>query len=193
VRVLLAQGQTDLARQWIAEQRRLAKPLGHIQTLIELHLLEAVALAAAGQRGPARAELEAALVLAEPIGFIRPFLDAGEVIGTLLAERAGQPTPNGRLARYLNDLLASFRLEEVLVRLAQPASAPRQPLTEPLSERELEVLRLMAAGLSNQAIADQLVISVPTVKKHGSNILGKLYAANRTEAVKRARELGLLV
>ncbi|MBP7690564.1 MAG: hypothetical protein KA764_01530 [Anaerolineales bacterium] len=132
------------------------------------------------------------MTLAEPTGFIRLFLDGGEPLGTLLAQHAGQPSVESRRNEYLNRLLAPFRLEAALTQVAPPAPPIRQPLVEPLSERELEVLRLMAAGLSNQAIASRLVISIPTVKKHGSNLLGKLHAVNRTEAVMRARELGWL-
>jgi len=78
-----------------------------------------------------------------------------------------------------------------LTRLSHPLSAP-QPLAEPISEREIEVLRLLAAGASNQEIADRLIVALNTVKRHVSNIMGKLGAENRAQAVIKARQLGLL-
>jgi len=192
IRVLLAQGQTASARQWINSQRGRAQLADHVESQVELLLLEALALYAEGDSDGAHASLDAALAQAEPAGYIRLFLDFGAPIGRLLGQSQGRGQPPKVGEPYRNRLLAAFQMEAALVRLARPALPVRQALLEPLSDRELEVLGLMAAGLSNQAIAARLVISVPTVKKHGSNILGKLYATNRTEAVSRARELGLL-
>ena len=192
IRVLLAQGQTASARQWINSQRGRAQLADHVESQVELLLLEALALYAEGDSDGAHASLDAALAQAEPAGYIRLFLDFGAPLGRLLGQSQGRGQPPKVGEPYRNRLLAAFQMEAALVRLARPALPVRQALLEPLSDRELEVLGLMAAGLSNQAIAARLVISVPTVKKHGSNILGKLYATNRTEAVSRARELGLL-
>ena len=75
---------------------------------------------------------------------------------------------------------------------APPASATAQPLVEPLSERELQVLPLLAAGLSNRAIAAELAVTLGTIKKHLNNIFGKLAVSSRTQAIAHARELGLL-
>lgn len=192
IQVLLAQDRISTARQWIAQQRALATPHGHVETLIELDLLEALALWDSREPPAALAALGSALALAEPAGFVRLFLDAGEAIRTLLAQWTMRRGPGDPLRPFADHLLAAFKSDDAVARTVRPVANVLQPLMEPLSERELEVLRLMAAGLSNQAIADRLVISVPTVKKHGSNIFGKLHAASRTEAVARARELGLL-
>jgi LuxR family maltose regulon positive regulatory protein len=95
--------------------------------------------------------------------------------------------------RYLERLLRAFQAAAP-AGAAPPATrdTARAGLAEPLSGRELEVLRLLAAGKSNQQIADELVVTLATVKKHVGHILGKLAAANRTQAVARARVLGLL-
>lgn len=89
---------------------------------------------------------------------------------------------------YVLKLLAAFRTQHAL----HPSSLSPQPLVEPLSERELEVLDLIAEGLSNQEIAQRLFLSVPTVKWHTTHIYGKLGVQNRTQAVAQARALGLL-
>ena len=155
--------------------------------------------------------LDSALAMAAPRGLVQLFVEAGAPIATLLAQRPNSG-PLGMFAAQLltvvdhtvpmpdlpfvveTDAVAyprgHFHYVEHLPALAAVVSD--NILIEALSERELEVLMLMAAGRSNQEIADQLIISVPTVKKHGSNIFGKLQATNRTEAVARARDLGLL-
>lgn len=112
---------------------------------------------------------------------MRTFLDEGPAIGSLLRQMQGQ---DGLPAVYLHRLLAAFTSQE--------GGAPSQPLAEPLSRRELEVLRLVAQGYSNQQIARELVFTVGTAKKHMEHIMGKLGVRNRTEAVARARELQLL-
>src|SRR5207302_8012772 len=95
------------------------------------------------------------------------------------------PTP------YLDTLLAAFQQESKAdVRAREPIKM--QPLSEPLSERELQVLQLLARGVSNQEIAQELVIVIDTVKRHISHIFSKLGAKNRVQAVRQARELGLL-
>jgi LuxR family maltose regulon positive regulatory protein len=122
------------------------------------------------------------VALAQPGDYRRVFIDEGEAIARLLARL--RPEYQGQQA-YINGLLsASHPL----------AAAPRagQPLFEPLSERELEVLQLIASGLSNREIAQRLVLSLPTVKWHSSNIYGKLGVRNRTAAVAKARELEIL-
>jgi LuxR family maltose regulon positive regulatory protein len=132
--------------------------------------------------------LRDALALAEPAGYVRSFVDEGESMQRLLEKQAhGEGhQPIG----YAAKLLAAF---------AQPATIPpstaRQPqssLIEPLSERELEVLQHIAAGLTNREIADRLYLSLFTVKAHARSIYDKLDAHSRTQAVARARELGVL-
>ena len=131
-----------------------------------------------------------ALSLAEPGGYVRTFADEGAPMAQLLTlVKARGMAPEG----YVDKLLAAIGVEELP---GQPAARRLQastfPLIEPLSERELEVLSLVAAGLSNQEIAAKLVIAEGTVKKHLHNIFGKLNVRSRTQAVMRAPELGLL-
>jgi LuxR family maltose regulon positive regulatory protein len=145
------------------------------------------------------ASLAEALILAAPEGYVRVFADEGAPMARLLgrlaaAQRTGQAAPAGAIPPdYLDRLALAF----------QPGSARPAPRTtphttaaagpaEPLSARELEVLGLLAAGKSNQQIADELVVVLDTVKKHVGHILDKLGAANRTQAVARAQALGLL-
>ncbi len=156
--------------------------------IIELLILQALAQQLRQEEQAANSALAQAVRLAEPEGYIRSFVDEGPQIMMLLSrlqeqERKLGPTP------YLNTLLAAFPNEERPHKShPEPASqgvrhlAP-QPLLDPLSERELEVLRLLARGASNQEIAESLVVAVNTVKHHVSSILSKLGVSNRTHAV----------
>jgi LuxR family maltose regulon positive regulatory protein len=139
--------------------------------------------------------LAKALALACPQGYVRVFADEGPPMAALLsrliaAQRTGQAprVPLGCLAR----LQRPFSREPAAPPGSGQRTAARSGLVEPLTGREVEVLEMLAAGRSNQAIADQFVVTLDTVKKHVSHILGKLGAASRTEAVARARELGLI-
>jgi LuxR family transcriptional regulator, maltose regulon positive regulatory protein len=135
--------------------------------------------------------LTRALALAEPEGYVRTFVDEGAKVGELLsaaleARQRGHPDAAIRIpARYLAKLLAV---------LAQESAAPDvgEQLSEPLSERELEVLALIAAGDSNEEIASKLFVSVSTVKTHINNLYRKLGTRTRTQAVARATEMSLL-
>ena len=137
-----------------------------------------------------------ALELAAPGGFIRLFVDEGQPMADLLSAAAAQ----GQMPDYIGKLLAVLDAEKQRRGLPSPrptalpaASAqPPQSLLEPLSQRELEVLHLIAQGLSNQEISERLFLALSTVKGHNLNIFGKLQVQRRTEAVARARELGLL-
>jgi len=162
--------------------------------------LRALALDAVGDQAAGLAALAEALALAGPGGYVRVFVDEGAPMARLLgrlaaAYRTGRVAlPGGVPPAYLDRLARAFQPR------GAPAAAPatsRDPagvagLVEPLSEREVEVLGLLAAGRSNQQIADELVVVLDTVKKHVGHILDKLGAANRTQAVARARALGLL-
>ena len=127
--------------------------------------------------------LKEALLLAAPVGFIRIFIDEGVPMRDLLSQAAAR----GIMPDYTRKLLAAF--EPVSSRSAGQTA---QPLIEPLSERELEVLQLVADGLSNREISERLFIALSTVKGHNRVIYEKLGVSRRTEAVARARELGLI-
>jgi len=123
--------------------------------------------------------------LAEQEGYCRTFLDEGAPLRLLISDfrfSIGKTLPH--LQTYLSKLLGAFQIEN--------PQSKTENIVEPLTERELQVLRLVANGCSNQDIADQLVVALGTVKSHLSNIFGKLDAQNRTQAIARARALGLL-
>lgn len=150
-------------------------------SVIRILALQAVACRQQGNIEKALAFLARALSLAEPEGYVRTFVDEGPRMAQLLR----QLVTDNNAAGYAATLLATFG-EEVTV------ASERTSLVEPLSERELEVLRLIVAGLSNREIAEELVIAISTVKSHINNIYGKLGVKRRTQAVARAQELGLL-
>ena len=179
-RLLLAQNRPTDARTLLASSERSAREEGHYRNLITIHVLQALTQQALGHREEALTHLEQALRLAAPDGYLRAFLEEDQSIIKLLPE-VRQTAPD-----FVDQLLASAELSQ------QAVAIPPQPLIEPLTPRELEVLRLIAAGLRNQEIADQLFISVATVKRHISNIYGKLGVSHRTQAVAHARELGLV-
>ena len=153
-------------------------------------ILQAVALHAHGEKDKAVQLLGDALALAEPGGFIRIFVDEGAPMAQLLSEAAA----HGIMPDYVAKLLAAFEAEKRKTK-DKPDLSPApsvQPLSEPLSQRELEVLQLIAQGLSNREISERLFLALDTVKGHNRIIFGKLQVQRRTEAVARARELGLL-
>ena len=123
-----------------------------------------------------------ALALAHSGGFVRSFVDEGTPIADLLALAAAQ----ARMPEYAAKLLVVFDVDK-----QKRHEQPDQPLIEPLSRRELEVLRLISQGLSNHEIGERLFLALDTVKGHNRKIFGKLQVQRRTEAVARARELGL--
>jgi LuxR family transcriptional regulator, maltose regulon positive regulatory protein len=164
-------------------------------SIIEVAALRALALADSGDHAAGSASLAEALALAAPEGYIRVFADEGAPMARLLgrlaaAQHTGRVVFPGPVPpRYLDRLTRAFQPTAV-----PPAGRDTEMagLAEPLTGRELEVLRQLAVGKSNQQIADELVVTLATVKKHIGHILGKLAAANRTQAVARARVLGLL-
>jgi LuxR family maltose regulon positive regulatory protein len=179
-RLLIVQGRLSDARRWLARLERFAQGRGLRRWLITIYLLQALAMERTGDRRAALERLSRALEIAAPEGYFRAFLDEGAIILELAKEvRAVAP-------RFVDGLLSFVPDSE------GPRETAGQPLVEPLSERELEVLRLIAAGLSNREIATELVIAVGTVKRHINNIYGKLAARSRTQAVAIARDLGLL-
>ena len=198
VRVLLAHNRPDQALRLLERLHGLAAAQRRTGSLIEIQALQALALASGGDEAGAMAVLAETLVLACPEGYVRVFADEGPPMATLLgrlvaAQRAQQTAASGVPLGYLGRLVRAFESATAASgSRAGPGRAVMAGLVDPLSERELEVLHLLATGKPNQQIADELVVAVNTVKKHVAHILDKLGAANRTEATARARELGLL-
>ncbi|MCU0492207.1 MAG: LuxR C-terminal-related transcriptional regulator [Chloroflexaceae bacterium] len=184
-RVLLAQGNPAAALAILEPLRQQAEAHGWGDELLQLLLLEALAHQALGQRASAMQLLTEALVLAEPGGFIRLFVDEGQPMAELLRSVR---TTSGAYRNYIDQLLAAFATHSAV----QPSAVRLQPLLEPLSQRELEVLRLIALGLSNHEIGERLFLALDTVKGHNQRIFAKLQVQRRTEAVARARQLGLI-
>ena len=196
-RVLLAQQRPAEALALLDRLYAAAVAQDRVGSVIEAGALRALVLAARGQDADAVNVLAGVLTLACPRGYIRVFADEGPPMAALLtrligAQRAGQAAagvPFGCLAR----LQRAFDVGPARPGPRSGTAPVAVPgLVEQLTNRELEVLTMLAAGKSNQAIAGQLVVTLNTVKKHVSHVLGKLGAANRTEAVTRARELGLI-
>ncbi len=166
---------------------------------LELRILRSLAWAGQGDSEAAAADLAQAIAQAEPEGFIRVFLDEGPPLQMLLGQWADHAEA-GALRDYAGRLLLHFDAEAQSAKVAHPTAPPEtraverleEILFEPLSERELEVLQLIALGKTNKAIARELIVAPGTVKAHTANIYRKLDVANRTEAVARARRLGLL-
>jgi len=187
-RFLLAQGEPERILPLLERIGQQAESHGRMRDLIEILTLHALALQAAGQMEEAVVKIERALTLGEPEGYIRTFLDEGEPMARLL-QRVAQHTG---VPDYSTQLLAAFAADDETSKLAQASALPSAALIEPLSERELEVLILLADGMTNREIANALHITVGTVKTHVHNIYGKLQVQNRTAAAARARELNLL-
>ena len=192
-RMYLAQGQPDEALEVLESLLPTTETAGWTGFVIEILALQALALQGQGDIPQAIITLKRALSLAEPERYVRVFVDEGEPMAALLRQAASR----GIAPDYVGKLLAVLKEEmkdEGRMTEALPSSPVLRPssLIEPLSERELEVLRLIAAGLSNREIADQLVVAVSTVKTHINNIYRKLDVSKRTQAVARARKLNLL-
>ncbi len=189
-RILLARDRPGQSLALLDRLHAAAKAQGRTGSLIETSALRALALAATGDEAGAVTALAGALLLACPQGHVRVFADEGPPMAALLgrlvaAQRTGQAAAGVPLG-YLARLQRAFGS-------GQPARDPvPSGIVDPLTSRELEVLEKLAAGRSNQAIARELVVTLDTVKKHVGHVLGKLGAANRTEAVTRARELSLI-
>ena len=196
-RVLLAQGRPGRALALLDRLSVAAVSQDRTGSLIELSALRALALAASGDEAGAVDALARALTLACPQGYVRVFADEGPPMAALLgalaaAQRAEQATARGVELGCLARVLGAFGEKPAAPGAGRGAAAVVPGLVEQLTTRELEVLALLAAGTPNPRIAEQLVVSLDTVKKHVSHLLGKLGAANRTEAVTRARQLGLI-
>jgi LuxR family maltose regulon positive regulatory protein len=205
-RVLLAQGEGAALLTLLAEWVSTIEPTERQGAVLEIDLLQVLALRLTGQTEQAQSLLARTLVSAEPEGYIRLFVDEGDAMRqAITACRASNPQWPASLHRYVTQLLSAFptagpsvaRQESVSDRSGSPLARepfdlPANALVEPLTDRELEILRLVAQGLSNAAIATQLVIAVGTVKTHLKRIYGKLAVESRTQAVAQAHALDLL-
>jgi LuxR family maltose regulon positive regulatory protein len=157
-----------------------------MNSVLEILVLRALALDAQGDRMSAVSTLEQALVLAAPEGYVRLFVDEGLPMRALLCQAQARSSVPG----YVATLLSAFG-EQTLSDLPLTSAGP-DPLVEPLTERERDVLRLLLEGASNREIARRLVLSVNTVKRHVYNLCGKFGVQSRTQAIIRARDLNLL-
>ena len=189
-RVLLAEYQVNRKERSIQDALSLLKRLlkaaedqKRMGSILEILIVTALAHHTHGSTSQAFASLERTLTLAQPEGFFRIFVNESEPMQAMLFAFRSTLKKQTPISEYVDNLLSFFE---------RPAEKPQPNLIDPLSERELEVLRLVADGLSNDEISQKLFVAVSTVKGHNLRIFGKLQAKSRTEAVARARELGLL-
>lgn len=190
-RLRMVSGQPQDAQSLLEAHLAAEQAAGRAGYQAELLVWLAAAHQQMGGSAPALAALAQAVRLAAPQGLLLPFVEASAEILPLLRQLQKDPewqsAPSAALlAGVLQAIPAPAPAE------ATPAAAPTADLPEPLSERELEVLRLLADGLSNQEIAGRLYVQLSTVKKHVSNLFGKLGVASRTQAIQAARRLGLI-
>ena len=188
-RVLIHLGRENLEQNYLSQAqdllnrlREVIKPAGCLRETIEILALEALVFEAQGLHDQASDSLEEALTLAEPEGFIRTFVDEGEPMRDLLRQAYSRNISKA----YVSKLLAAFEPDRAV---GKPTA---QSLVEPLSNRELEVLRLLSTELSGPEIAQELSISLNTMRTHTKNIYSKLNVSNRRAAVREAQELHIL-
>ncbi|MBA2712878.1 MAG: AAA family ATPase [Rubrobacteraceae bacterium] len=189
-RVFMAQNKLDEALRLLGRLLSAAHAGGRTGSTIEILTLQALILQAKSDTARAVSVLGRALSLAEPGGYVRMFVDEGAPVAALLRRLPS----NDVSPQYVGRLLETLRRSDENRYLSAEATVSRntQPLPEPLSERELEVLRLVASGRSNREIARELYVSLSTVKSHINNTYRKLGANSRTRAVARARDLDLV-
>jgi LuxR family maltose regulon positive regulatory protein len=179
IRTLLTQGDYRTASALAERLLRPAEAAGRMGFVIETLILQALAFQGKKETEQALAALEKALALAQPEGYVRSFLDEGEPMTRLLCQTRSRQPGSGYAAELLS---AIGKIPD----MTQPSM---QILTEPLTTREVEVLKLIEAGSTNQEISEKLVISIPTVKRHISNIYTKLEVKSRTQAIAIGKEL----
>ncbi len=189
-RIWLAQGKTAEAADLLERVRIAAEAAGRGGRALEAQMLQALVEQAAGKEKPAVEKLIQVLAKAKQEGYMRLFIDEGAPMAKLLYKVTAQTTTE--LFDYAGKLLAAYTQEQAERSTPQVGTLPGNALIEPLSKREIEVLRLMADGCANKEISSQLFISIGTVKRHVVNIFRKLNAANRTQAVTIGRELGII-
>jgi LuxR family maltose regulon positive regulatory protein len=207
-RLRIAQGEPEQALELLALLLPRAETTVSVGMRIDVLAVQACAYWALGDTRRALATAAQALALAEPGGYVRVLVDKGPLMAELLSEFIHQPSLADSLRTYVSRLLAAFNREHP--DLTSPHALDPKPetpkpktlkletlkpetlLLEPLSDRELDVMRLIAANLSNQEIADALFVSVNTVKTHIKRLYAKMGVHNRIGAITRATELGLL-
>jgi LuxR family maltose regulon positive regulatory protein len=182
-RVFLAEGRPEEALSLLEPYRQQVGAKHWHDEQLRATILQALAHQLRGGGNEALLALDEALTRAAPGGLVRSFVDEGRPMHRLLSEAV----IHGIMPVYTRELLAAFQPKP-----AKGTDVKPQPLIEPLSERELEILRLVTDGLSNRQISERLFISLSTVKGHNRNIFDKLQVKRRTEAVARARELGMI-
>jgi len=197
VHVLMAQTRWDDAERLIDRLLEATETGERWGRVVELLILRALVLDAQEEDEGAAASLERALALAEPLGYVRVFVDQGEPMAGLLREAASRGASPTYVAKLLAELRFQAEAQEALppdrdAELPTPESAPSQALVEPLSNREFQVLRLLATELTGPEIARELMVAVSTLRTHTRNIYGKLNVSNRRAAVRRAEELHLI-
>jgi LuxR family maltose regulon positive regulatory protein len=190
-RVLFAQGKSDETILGLTQFLSAAESSGRLGVAIEMRILRSLAFMRQGNIQEAEADLERALALAEPEGYVRVFVDEGHPMQVLLTQWLAHACM-GPLQKYAIHLLSQFETEVHTIPTVQEKSSPAATLVDPLSQRELEVLQFIALGKTNQEIAQHLIVARGTIKAHAASIYRKLDATNRTEAVARARQLGIL-
>lgn len=197
----MATGKAEQALPLLARLHTAAEAGARGRTRIEILILQALAQQALSNEAEAIKTLEQALRMAEPESYVRSFIDEGEALSKLLAQTLKQngkrwETETPALLHYVIKLNEAFGpiapVQKLRTSQTETDSLPWWYVKDPLSERELEVLRHVAQGLSNQEIADKLFLSAGTVKRHMSNIYQKLDVHSRTQATDRARNLKLL-
>jgi LuxR family maltose regulon positive regulatory protein len=180
-RVILVAGRAEATLAFAAQWEQLAAGAGSRRWQMEALLLQALAQAKLGKRTAGQTALQKSLALAQSQGYLRLFMDGGEAMRDLLIGLYPTLT-DPALAQFARSILETF-----------PAPSPKRPLqSAPLSEREMQILQLLSLGLSNSAVADQLYISLATVKTHIRHIFEKLGVDNRVEALNKAKELNLV-
>ena len=197
-RLLIVQERPGEARPLLERLAHAAESAGRVGNQISYLVTLALAQSRDGEATTGLATVVEALALTEPERYIRTFVDCGQDMQRLLQLMA----KDGNASSYVRELLEAFNpvqgeggltsVEKSGAGPVQPQSVAQRSLVEPLNERELEVLRLMAVRLSNQEIGDELRLSVNTVRWHAHNIFGKLGVGGRLEAVSRGRDLNLL-
>jgi len=181
-KVWLVQRESDKALPLLDHALQAAQAVGRLGNAIQILAVQAIVHHAEGQPDQAFTTLEQALELAEPEGYVRVFVDEGLPMARLLRRMLTRSSASEYVLRLLEALGESANIEIPVA----------SKLVESLSQRELEVLRLIVDGATNKEIADELVLTVNTVKRHISNIFGKLHVSNRAQAIAQAHERNLL-